>query len=46
MDDLWAYPYRMGIGIFLVVGTLLLTAALVVLSIWLEKDFKKDNKTK
>jgi len=42
MDDLWAYPYRLGIGIFLVVGTFLLTALFVGFTAWLERDFKKD----
>ncbi len=46
MDNLWAYPYRLGIGIFLVIGTFLIAAFFVVLSIWLEKDFKEDKETK
>ncbi|MFQ5580095.1 MAG: hypothetical protein ACE5FZ_05735 [Nitrospiria bacterium] len=42
MDDLWAYPYRLGIGIFIGVGTFLITAFFVGISIWLEKSFKND----
>lgn len=44
MNDLWAYPYRLGIGIFIVAGTLLLTAFFVGIVVWLEKAFKKDDK--
>ncbi len=43
MDDLWAYPYRLGIGIFISVGTVVLTGFFVGIVIWLEKSFKKDN---
>ncbi|MFQ5597666.1 MAG: hypothetical protein ACE5GK_06405 [Nitrospiria bacterium] len=46
MDDLWAYPYRLGIGIFLVVGTFLFTGILVAFTFWLERDFKKDKQGK
>ena len=42
MDDLWAYPYRLGIGIFMVVGTFLLMALFIGFTAWLERDFKKD----
>jgi hypothetical protein len=43
MDDLWAYPYRLGIGIFIAVGTVVLTCFFVGIVVWLEKSFKKDN---
>ncbi|MFQ5542752.1 MAG: hypothetical protein ACE5FY_00195 [Nitrospiria bacterium] len=46
MDDLWAYPYRLGIGIFIVVGTILLTGGFVAFTAWLEHDFKKDKSKK
>ena len=44
--DLWAYPYRLGIGIFLSVGTLLITGVIVGITAWLERDFKKDKSQK
>lgn len=43
MDDLWAYPYRLGIGIFIGVGTLAITGFFIGIAVWLEKSFKKDN---
>lgn len=46
MDDIWAYPYRLGIGIFIVVGTFLITAFIVGFTAWLEHDFKKDRSKK
>jgi hypothetical protein len=42
MSDMWGYPYRLGIGIFLVVGTALITFFFVWITMWLEKSFKKD----
>ena len=42
LSDIWGYPYRLGIGIFLTVATVLLTAVFVWLTIWLENSFKKD----
>jgi len=46
MDNLWAYPYSFGIGIFLVVGTFSIMGFFIALSVWLEKDFKKDKQAK
>ncbi len=43
MDGLWAYPYRLGIGIFIVGGTLFFMALFIGVAIWLERSFKKDN---
>ncbi|MEK7748320.1 MAG: hypothetical protein AAB300_04525 [Nitrospirota bacterium] len=42
MDDIWGYPYRLGITIFLVIGTAVCTLIFVVLAMWLEKSFKDD----
>lgn len=42
MDDIWAYPYKLGIGLFLVIGTLLLMGFFIGLTIWLERAFKKE----
>ena len=46
MDDLWAYPYRFGIGVFMVVGTFLLMFLFIGFAAWLERDFKKDKSRK
>ncbi len=46
MSDIWGYPYRLGIGIFLVVTTFLTTALFVVFTAWLEKYFKKERERK
>jgi hypothetical protein len=42
MDDIWGYPYRLGITIFLVIGTAACTLIFVVFAMWLEKSFKDD----
>ncbi len=42
MDEIWGYPYRLGITLFIVIGTALLTIGFVGLGIWLEKSFKND----
>lgn len=42
MNDLWAYPYRLGIGIFFTVGTIVLMGIFIGITIWLENSFKKD----
>jgi len=42
MNDIWAYPYRFGITLFLIGGTVLLVAFFVGLAIWLERSFKND----
>jgi len=44
MDDIWAYPYRLGIGIFFVVSTVVFMAAFIGVAIWLEKALKDDPK--
>ncbi|MFQ5950238.1 MAG: hypothetical protein ACE5J1_06085 [Nitrospiria bacterium] len=46
MSEIWGFPYRLGIGIFLVVGTLLLTGLFIGITIWLENAFKKDKEEK
>jgi len=46
MNDIWGYPYRLGVTIFLFVGTVFLTAFFVGLAIWLEKSFKNDKLNK
>ena len=46
MGDLWAYPYRLGIGIFIVVGTLAIMGAFIGVAIWLEKALKDDDPKK
>lgn len=43
MDDLWAYPYRLGIGIFFLVGTLAIMGAFIGVAVWLEKALKEDD---
>jgi hypothetical protein len=42
MSDIWGYPYRLGITLFVVGGTALLTIGFVLLGVWLENSFKKD----
>ena len=42
MSDIWGYPYRLGITLFLLIGTALLTLGFVGLAIWLEQSFKKE----
>ena len=42
MSDLWAYPYRLGISLFLIGGTVFFIALFVGIVIWLEKSFKDD----
>lgn len=46
MSNMWGYPYRLGIGLFLTVGTVLITFFFVGITIWLEKAFKKDKQKK
>ncbi|HZR47841.1 MAG TPA: hypothetical protein VFA47_14115 [Candidatus Manganitrophaceae bacterium] len=46
MSEIWGYPYRLGIGIFVVVGTLLLMGLFLGVTIWLENSFKKDKLNK
>jgi hypothetical protein len=41
-ESIWGYPYRLGIGIFIVVVTVLLTLGFVGLTVWLENSFKKE----
>ncbi len=40
--DIWGYPYRLGIGIFFVVGTFLLTVVVVAFTTCLERSFKRE----
>ena len=42
MGSIWGYPYRLGIGIFVTVGTIIITLVFVGITIWLERSFKKD----
>ncbi|MBI3358772.1 MAG: hypothetical protein HY201_03060 [Nitrospirae bacterium] len=42
MSDIWGYPYRLGITLFLIVGTALLTVGFVGIAVWLEKSFKNE----
>ncbi len=42
MDEIWGYPYRLGITIFVLGGTVLLTLAFAAFVIWMERSFKKD----
>ena len=46
MSEIWGYPYRLGIGIFVVVGTLVIMGLFLGLTIWLENSFKKDKLNK
>lgn len=46
MSEIWGYPYRLGIGIFVVVGTLVLMGLFLGVTIWLENSFKKDKLNK
>jgi len=46
MGDIWGYPYRLGISIFLVVTTFLMTVLFVAFTAWLEKYFKKERERK
>ena len=46
MSDIWGYPYRLGIGIFLVVSTFLMTLLFVAFTACLEKSFKKERDRK
>jgi hypothetical protein len=46
MSEIWGYPYRLGIGIFVVVGTLLIMGVFLGVTIWLENSFKKDKLNK
>ncbi len=45
-SDIWGYPYRLGIAIFLVVITFLMTVFFVAFTAWLEKSFKKERERK
>jgi len=42
MSDIWGYPYRLGITLFLIVGTAALTIAFVWITVWLERSFKNE----
>lgn len=44
MDDIWAYPYRLGIGIFFLVSTGAFMVVFIGLAMWLEKALKDDPK--
>jgi len=44
MDEIWGYPYRLGITIFLIVGTALITVGFVGMTLWLENSFKREKK--
>jgi len=46
MSEIWGYPYRLGIGIFVVVGTLIIMGFFLGVTIWLENSFKKDKLNK
>lgn len=46
MSEIWGYPYRLGIGIFVVVGTLVIMGLFLGVTIWLENSFKKDKLNK
>jgi hypothetical protein len=40
--DMWGYPYRLGIGLFLTFGTLLILLVFLVATILLERHFKSE----
>lgn len=42
MSEIWGYPYRLGIGIFITVGTLVIMGLFIGVTVWLERSFKKD----
>lgn len=42
MSDIWGYPYRLGIILFLIGGTAVLMAGFLGIAILLERSFKKD----
>jgi len=46
MSDIWGYPYRLGITLFLIIGTGLLTIGFLWLAMILEKSFEKDKRNK
>ncbi len=46
MESMWGYPYRLGIGLFLIVSTFLFTAMWVGITWWLEVHFKKGRQKK
>jgi hypothetical protein len=42
MDEIWGYPHRLGITLFLIFGTALLTVGFIGFTAWLEQSFKKE----
>jgi len=42
MSDIWGYPYRLGITLFLIIGTTLITVFFIGVAAWLEQSFKKE----
>ncbi len=42
MDDIWAYPYRLGIGLFFLASTVAFMVVFIGLAMWLEKALKDD----
>lgn len=44
--SIWGYPYKLGITLFLVIGTALLTVAFIGFTVWLERTFKKEREKK
>ncbi len=46
MDAIWGYPYRLGITLFVLIGTGLLTMGFIGFVIWMERSFKKDKQKK
>lgn len=41
-ESIWGYPYRLGIGLFITFGTLIIMAAFWAIAIWLERHFKNE----
>ncbi|HET6369852.1 MAG TPA: hypothetical protein VFG95_01560 [Nitrospiria bacterium] len=42
MHDIWGYPYRLGIGLFITVGTAVVMSVFLLITVLLERHFKKE----
>lgn len=42
MSEIWGYPYRLGIAIFVTVGIVGIMVLFLGFTIWLENAFKKE----
>lgn len=46
MHDIWGYPYRLGIALFLIVGTAVIMFAFLAVTKVLERHFKQEREKK